>query len=367
MSMPRATLTGTPFGTAPGGRPVHRWRLDSGTGVTADVLTFGGVLHSLRVPDPAGRSADIVLGLPTLAAYAAPGQPFLGALVGRYANRLAHGRFTLDGHPHQVPATDRGHALHGGPEGFHRRVWQAAADPDAGPELAALRLELHSPDGEMGFPGALDARVTYTLDAEGTLALEHRARADRATVVNLTNHAYFNLAGAGSGDVLGHTLALDSGAYLPVTAEAIPLGPPVPTAGTPFDFREPHPIGERITADDGQLADAGGYDHCWVLDPAPQRAAGGLRRAARLADPAAGRRMEVWTTEPGIQVYTGNALDGSLAGPDGKPFERHGAVCLETQHFPDAPNRPQYPSTVLRPGQEYRSRTEFRFPHLKEA
>ncbi|WP_246144485.1 aldose epimerase family protein [Actinacidiphila oryziradicis] len=364
MSMSRPTLTGSPFGTAPDGRPVHRWRLDSGGGVRADVLTYGGIVHSLRVPGPSGRVDDIVLGLPGMAQYTAP-NPYLGALVGRYGNRIAGGRFTLDGVTHHVPAADRGHALHGGPDGFHRRLWDGRPASGNGGDLAALRLELRSPHGDMGFPGTLDVAVTYSLDRSGTLAVDYRARTDRPTVVNLTNHSYFNLAGAGRGDVLGHTLALDSEAYLPVTAEAIPLGPPAPTEGTAFDFRHAHPIGDRIADQDGQLTDAGGYDHCWVLSPAA--ATGELRRAARLADPDSGRRMEVWTTELGIQVYTGNALDGSLARADAKPYERHGAVCLETQHFPDSPNRPEYPSTVLQPGEEYRTRTEFRFPHLADS
>jgi aldose 1-epimerase len=361
MSIPHCTLTGSPYGTAPDGRPVRRWRLDSGSGVSADVLTYGGTVAGLRVPDSSGHVGDIVLGLPDMGAYCAP-HPYLGALIGRYANRIAGGEFTLDGHTHRVPVTDRGHALHGGPDGFHRRVWKdgPASGNSDGP--AALGLRLRSADGDMGFPGTLDVEVTYSLDPSGTLAVEYRARTDRATVVNLTNHSYFNLAGAGNGDVLGHTLELDSDAYLPVSAEAIPLGPPVPTAGTAFDFRTAHPIGDRIAEEDAQLTHAGGYDHCWVLTPAVT--SGELRRAACLADPGSGRRMEVWTTEPGIQVYTGNTLDGSLAGADAKPYERHGAVCLETQHFPDSPNRPEYPSTVLRPGQEYRSRTEFRFPHL---
>ncbi|MGQ5634748.1 MULTISPECIES: aldose epimerase family protein [unclassified Streptomyces] len=360
MPTPRCTLTGSPYGTAPDGTAVHRWRLHSPSGVSADVLTYGGTLARLRVPAPSGDVGDVVLGLPGMAAYGAA-HPYLGALVGRYANRIAGGAFTLDGRPHRVPVTDRGHALHGGPDGFHRRVWQGGPAGDgAGP--ATLSLRLRSPDGDMGFPGALDVEVTYSLDRRGTLAVAYRARTDRATVVNLTNHSYFNLAGAGRGDVLGHTLRLDSDAYLPVTAEAIPLGPPAPTAGTAFDFRTARPIGDRITDKDPQLSDAGGYDHCWVLAPAARP--GALRRAACLADPGSGRRMEVWTTEPGIQVYTGNTLDGSLPGSGAAPYERHGAVCLETQHFPDSPNRPEYPSTVLRPGQEYRSRTEFRFPHL---
>ncbi|MQY36943.1 Aldose 1-epimerase [Streptomyces sp. RB17] len=362
MPIPHCTLAGSPFGTAPDGRPVHRRRLDSCSGVSADVLTLGGIVAGLRVPDRCGDVGDIVLGLPDMAAYCAP-HPYLGALIGRYANRIAGGEFTLDGETHRVPVTDRGHALHGGPDGFHRRVWKGGPASGNGDGLTALHLELRSVDGDMGFPGTLDVEVTYSLDRSGTLAIAYRARTDRATVVNLTNHSNFNLAGAGTGHVLGHTLELDAGAYLPVSAEAIPLDPPVPTAGTAFDFRTAHPIGDRIARQDTQLTAAGGYDHCWVL--VPVRTPGELRRAARLADPGSGRRMEVWTTEPGIQVYTGNTLDGSLSGADAKPYERHGAVCLETQHFPDSPNRPEYPSTVLRPGEEYRTRTEFGFPHLK--
>jgi aldose 1-epimerase len=356
-----AALRSAPFGTAPGGDAVECWTLDSGTGVRAEVLTYGAALRSLTVPDTAGRTADVVLGLPALADYTAE-QPYLGAVVGRYANRLAHGRFTLDGQDYQVPLNDRGHALHGGPDGFDRRVWQAGPADGNGPDAAALRLALHSPDGDMGFPGALDVEVVYRLTPDGTLSIDYRARTDRATHLNLTNHAYFNLAGAGSGDILGHTLQLHSAAYLPVSAQSVPLGPVEPTAGTPFDFTAARAIGERIGEPHVQLTDAGGYDHCWVL-AAPEPGRPPLR-AARLTDPASGRCLEVWTTEPGIQVYTGNSLDGTLKGADGRPYGRHGAVCLETQHYPDAPNRPEYPSTVLRPDGLYRSRTEFRFPHL---
>ncbi|MFI0897385.1 aldose epimerase family protein [Streptomyces sp. NPDC020983] len=359
--MPRASLVSAPFGTAPGGETVHRWTLRSPSGVSAEVLTYGATLHSLRVPDGQGTAADIVLGLPGTAEYASE-QPFLGAVVGRYANRIAHGRFTLDGAVHRVPANDRGHALHGGPDGFHRRLWSARPGPRTDDGTVSVVLGLHSPDGDMGFPGALDVSVTYTLDAGGTLALDYRAATDRPTVVNLTHHAYFNLAGAGSGDVLGHVLALDAASYLPVDPGAIPLGPPEPVAGTPFDFTGPRPIGDRIAADHAQLAAAGGYDHCYVLDPAP--VPGALRRAARVDDPGSGRRMAVWTTEPGLQLYTGNNLDGTHRGPQGAAYTRHTGVCFETQHFPDSPNRPAYPSTVLRPGAAHHSRTEFRFPHL---
>ncbi|RAG81431.1 galactose-1-epimerase [Streptacidiphilus pinicola] len=357
--MPQPRLTRAPFGTLPDGAPVARWTLDSGSGVRAEVLEYGGVLHRLEVPDRSGRAETVVLGLADLAAYRAD-TAYLGALVGRYANRLAHGRFTLDGRTHQVPVNDRGHALHGGPDGFHRRLWRAVPLP--GP-TAGLRLSLRSRDGDMGFPGTLDVTADYTLDRHGTLRLELTARTDRATPVNLTYHAYFHLGldGGGRGDVLAHRLAVDADAYLPVDAEAIPLGVPAPTAGTPFDFRTPHELGERIDEVHPQLVAAGGYDHCFVLPPAR---VGVLRRAARLHEPGSGRRMEVWTTEPGLQVYTGNALDGSLRGPDGKRHERHAALCLETQQFPDAPNRPDFPDPVLRPGAVRRSTTEFRFPHL---
>jgi aldose 1-epimerase len=360
--MPRPTLVRSAFGTAPDGTPVDRWTLESGHGMRAEVLTYGAILHGLWVPDAEGRPDCVVLNLPTVADYA-DRSPFFGAVVGRYANRIGGGRFTLDGRTHQLPVNDRGHTLHGGPEGFHRKVWQARAASAGGDGGVSLVLTLHSPDGDMGFPGALDVSVTYTLRPAGTLRVDYRARTDRATVVNLSHHAYFNLAGAGSGDVLGHTLALDSGSYLPVTPGAIPLGPPAQTAGTPFDFAEPRPIGAGIGADHPQLRAAGGYDHCWVLNS--QADTGELHRAARLAEEDSGRRLEVWTDEPGLQVYTGNALDGSLSGADGKPYERYGAVCLETQHFPDAPNRADYPSTVLRPGRDFRSSTEFRFPRAE--
>ncbi|GAA4835842.1 aldose epimerase family protein [Kitasatospora terrestris] len=350
--MPLPSVTRSPFGTLPDGTPVARWTLDAGTGVRAEVLELGGVLHRLDVPDPEGRTATVVLGHDSLDGYTAD-TAYLGALIGRYANRIAHGRFELDGTAHRVPANDRGHALHGGPDGFHRRTWRATAA--SGRTGAALRLDLHSPDGDMGFPGALHVTAVYTLERSGTLRLDWTARTDRPTPVNLTHHAYFNLAGPDRTDVLDHRLAVDADAYLPVDAAAIPLGAPVPTVGTPFDLRVPQRLGERLAHPDPQLRRAGGYDHCFVLAPPP--APGALRRAARLRDPASRRRMEVWTTEPGLQVYTGNGLDGA-------PHPRHAGVCLEAQHFPDAPNRPGYPDTVLRPGPPRRSTTEFRFPHL---
>ncbi|SFE62063.1 aldose 1-epimerase [Actinacidiphila alni] len=363
--MPRPAPLSEPFGTTPDGWQVERWRLTSAAGVSAEILTYGGILHTLDVPDRAGRRGNVVLSLPDAASYATD-SPYFGALVGRYANRIGEGRFTLDGRVHRLPANDRGHTLHGGPDGFHRRLWRAEPLP------GALRLTLHSPDGDMGFPGALDVTATYTLDDAGTLALDFEARGDRPTVVNLTNHAYFNLAGSGQGSAADgepggierHTLYVAADGFLPVTPEAIPWGPEQAVAGTPFDFTVPRAIGDGIDDPDPQLKAAEGYDHCWVLRPADPD--GAPRVAAVLTDPDSGRVMEVRTTEPGIQVYTANQLDGSLTGPDGRPHRARAAVCLETQHLPDSPNRPEYPSTVLRPGAVFRSRTEFRFPHLAE-
>ncbi|MER5896605.1 aldose epimerase family protein [Streptomyces sp. NPDC001876] len=353
--MPRPTVHRTPFGSAHG-TETGLWTLDSGTGVVAQVLTYGASLHSLTVPDTAGAPASVVRSLATVDDYTGK-HPYFGAVVGRYANRIANGRFTLDGETHHIPANDRGHALHGGPEGFHTKVWDATADTTD--DSVSLRLTLHSPDGDMGFPGALDATVTYTLDTAGTLAIDYASVTDRATVVNLTNHAYFELAG--QGDVLGHRLEVDADTYLPVDGDGIPLGPPAGVGGTPFDLTAPRVLGEAIAPEDEQLRMAGGFDHCWVL----RETADGLRRAARLTAPDSGRVLEVWTTEPGIQVYTANQLDGSFTDATGRRHERHGAVCLETQHLPDSPNRPGHPSTVLRPGETARSRTELRFPHLE--
>lgn len=362
--MPAPVPHCSPFGLTPDGRPVECWRLESAAGVAAEILSYGGILHALHVPDTAGRSTSVVLSLPDAPAYA--DSPYLGALVGRYANRIAGARFLLDGRLHRLPANDRGHSLHGGPDGFHHRLWRAEPLP------GALRLTLHSPDGDMGFPGALDVSATYTLGDDGTLALSFEARTDRPTVVSLTNHAYFNLAGADapppagpepeSGGILRHMLRIDADDFLPVSTESIPWGPEQRVAGTPFDFTEPRALGDGLSAPDPQVKAADGYDHCWVLrrpaDPAVPRT------AAVLHDPGSGRTMEVRTTEPGIQVYTANRLDGTLTGPGGRRYGRHDAVCLETQHLPDSPNRPEYPSTVLRPGDVLRSRTEFRFPHL---
>jgi aldose 1-epimerase len=318
-----------PFGTTRGGEKIERWRLDNGAGITADILSYGAILHRLgaaNVPVTVSR-ADF---------------PYYGAVVGRYANRIAGGRFVLDGTTWVLPVNDRGNTLHGGPRGFSDRIWSGEAL--LGRQDPAVRLTLVSPHLEMGFPGTLQASVTYCLDRTGTLAIDYRAVTDQATVVNMSNHAYFNLAGKGS--VLGHVLQIEADTYLPVSATGIPVGSPIPVAGTPFDFQEPIAISERMSTSDSQVRRAGGYDHCFVLRPD-----GRLRKAALLRDPAGDRALEVWTTEPGLQVYTGNKLKGT---------DRHSAICLETQHFPNSPNMPSYPATVLRPGDQYRSRTELR-------
>ena len=353
------------YGTLPDGSPVHRWTLTDGTGLSAAVLTQGAILQALYVPDASGRPANIALGHRDLAGYLGRA-PYFGATVGRYGNRIAEGRFRLDGRTHRVPLSDppRPNALHGGPAGFDTRRWEAQPI-DGGVELTLL-----SPDGDQGFPGTLRAVVRYTLDA-GRLRIDYRAETDAPTVVNLTNHSYLNLAGEGAGSVLDHELTLAAAAYLPVDRDLRPLpGGPAPVAGTPFDFTAARRLGDRIGGDNGsgigagpgsedeQLRITGGYDHCWALD-------GGRtsnpRPVAVLRHPASGRVLTLSTTEPGIQVYTGNTLDGGFTGPSGRPYGPHAGIALETQHFPDSPNRPDYPSTVLRPGERYRSTTVFDF------
>ncbi|AXI76732.1 aldose epimerase family protein [Peterkaempfera bronchialis] len=344
------------FAVLADGTPVERWTLRSDNAVTATVLTLGATLHTWQTPDRDGRHVNVVLGSDDFATVLGPARHF-GTIVGRYANRIADSRFTLDGTEHRVAPTGRGVTLHGGPDGFAHRVWQAEEVP-AAPGGAAVRFSLHSPDGDQGFPGALDATATYTLGADGALTVEYHATADRPTVVNLTNHAYFNLAGEGTGDVLGHHLTVDADHYTPVDDRMVPLGPYEPVAGTPFDFTSARRIGERIRDDHPQLRQADGYDHNWVLRPRP--ADGAPARAALLHHPATGRTLEVRTTEPGIQVYTGNTFDGRVTGFGGTAYTPYSGVALETQHHPDSPNHPDYPSTVLRPGGEFRSTTVFR-------
>lgn len=345
-------ITRVPFGRLSEDREVERITLRGAGGLEAAVLSWGATLAALHVPDAAGRLANVVLGFDTLAGYLRSGA-HMGGIVGRYANRIANGRFTLDGVAYRIPANNGRHALHGGPVGFDRVLWQIESLVEG--ETPAIVLRHVSPDGDQGFPGRLDVRVRYTLEADG-LRIDYNATTDRATVVNFSNHAYFNLAGAGSGDVLGHEVMIAADRFTPVDTELIPTGELRAVAGTPLDFRQPTTIGVRIDEPEPQLVWAGGYDHNFVLEGAGSTP----RLAARMREPGSGRCMEVWTTEPGVQFYSGNFFDGSDVGYDGRRYQRRHGFCLETQHFPDSPNQPAFPSTVLRPGETFRSTTILR-------
>ena len=310
---------------------------------------FGGTLVSLEVPDATGRRADVVLGLPQAADWLGP-HPALNTLIGRYGNRIAHGRFTLDGHTYPLARNLGDHHLHGGPGGFNRVLW--AGELTGSPEQPSLRLRYTSPAGEEGYPGTLAVTVTFSLVGL-SLRIDYAATTDAPTVLNLTHHGYFNLAG--QGDILDHELRIDAEAITEVDANLIPTGRLRPVAGTPFDFRQPQRIGARLHADDPLLRYGSGYDHNYVLSPAE-----GLRAVAWVRDPRSGRQMEVLTTEPGVQLYTANHLR-DLPGRDGVIYQPHAALCLETQHFPDSPNQPAFPSTVLRPGETFQSTTVYRF------
>jgi aldose 1-epimerase len=344
-----AGVTRAPFGKLPDGTAVEAFTLRNAHGVEVRAITYGAIITSLRVPDRAGRFDDVVLGHDTLAGYVEK-PAYFGAVVGRYGNRIAKGRFTLDGKTYTLATNNGPNHLHGGVRGFDKVVWKA--EPAA--SGAGVTFTYTSPDGEEGYPGTLTARVTYTLSDRDELGLEYSATTDKPTVVNLTQHSYFNLAGASSGgDILGHELTIDADRFTPVDPTLIPTGELAPVAGTPFDFRKATAIGARIGQDDEQLHRGGGYDHNFVLD----RPEAGLRRAVRLADPKSGRTMEIQTTEPGVQFYSGNFLDGTITGKGGTVYKYRSGLCLETQHFPDSPNHPAFPSTVLRPGKEYRSKT----------
>jgi aldose 1-epimerase len=335
---------------APDGRSADAFALEDGAGVQARVLALGASLVGLDAPDGAGRAGPVVLELASPAAHFAP-HPFVGATIGRYANRIANARFRLGAREFALAANDGANHLHGGPRGFQIRTWSSRPVDDG--ERAGVRFEHASADGEEGYPGALAAGVTYWLGAAGELAIDLRATSDRPTVVNLTHHGYWNLRDGGAGDVLGHELEIDAPAYTPVDAAGIPTGEIRPVEGTPFDFRRPRAIGERIET---LVAERGGYDHNFVLSPRGPEP----RFAARLRDAASGRALEVWTTQPGLQIYTANRFDGSLAGPAGRSYHRWCAICLEPQHFPDSPNRPDFPSTTLRPGEIYAHRIVYR-------
>ena len=333
--------------------------LTNGNGMRVRVLEHGCTIVGVEVPDRHGRLADVALGFSDASEYRRR-HPYFGCVVGRFGNRIAGGRFSLDGQTYQLATNNAPGGtpchLHGGEVGFDQRFWGVERRPGAGAgELCLHRVSL---DGEEGYPGNLVVSVVYRLTDENAHEIEYEAQTDAATPVNLTNHSYFNLCGEGSGEnVLGHELTLHASRFLPTDAGQIPTGELRPVAGTPFDFRQPRPLGERLHEADAQLLNAGGYDHNWVLDAG----GGALALAAEVYEPVSGRVMEVLTTEPGVQLYAGNLLDGSCPGKSGRAYVRHGGLCLETQHFPDSPNRPEFPDTILRPGGKYRSKTVYRF------
>ena len=345
-------VTRAPFGKLPNGTSIEIFTLTNARGVQVKAMTYGGIIQSLRVPDRSGRVDDVVLGFDTLEGYLGD-HPYFGAIIGRYGNRIAKAQFTLGGQTYKLAANNGPNHLHGGVKGFDKVPWKAApAETGAG-----VTFTRTSPDGEEGYPGTLAVRVTYTLTDKNELIVEYHATTDKATPVNLTQHSYFNLAGQASGDILGHELMLAADRFTPVDETLIPTGELASVQGTPFDFRQPTAIGARINQDHPQIKLGPGYDHNWVLS----RKGTGLQLAARVHEPKTGRTLEVSTTEPGIQFYAGNFLDGKLTGKAGAVYRQRTGFCLETQHFPDSPNKPQFPSTILKPGEEYQSRTVFTF------
>lgn len=347
-----------PFGKTNDGTAVEQYVLRNSHGMQATVITYGGVLQSLIVPDKNGQLDDVVLGFDDVQGYQS-GTAFFGATIGRFGNRLAKGAFELDGKRYQVPLNDGPNALHGGAEGFDKRVWQA--EPVKNKDSVGVTLSYLSKDGEMGFPGNLKTQVTYRLNDKNELHIEYTATTDKPTVLNLTNHSYFNLAGAGNGDILNQLATLHASHYTPVNGTLIPTGELAPVTGTPMDFLQPTAIGKHIKDDHPQLKFAepkqGGFDFNWVLDTK-----GDLGKlAAEVHDPQSGRHLQLYTTEPGVQFYTSNFLDGSVKGKAGKTYNHWSAFTLETQHYPDAPNQPNFPSTRLDPGQTYTQHTVFKF------
>lgn len=347
-----------PFGKTNDGTAVEQYILRNSHGMQATVITYGGVLQSLKVPDKHGKIEDVVLGFDDVQGYQS-GTAFFGATIGRFGNRLAGGAFELDGKRYQVPLNDGPNSLHGGAQGFDKHVWKAT--PVKSKDSVGVTLTYLSKDGEMGFPGNLKTEVTYRLNDNNELHIDYKATTDKPTVLNLTNHSYFNLAGAGNGDILKQVATLHASHYTPVNATLIPTGELAPVKGTPMDFLKPTPIGQHIKEDHPQLKFAepkqGGFDFNWALDNK-----GDVKQlAAEVHDPESGRRLQLFTTEPGVQFYTSNFLDGSVKGKAGKTYQHWSGFTLETQHFPDAPNQPTFASTRLNPGQTYTQNTIFKF------
>jgi aldose 1-epimerase len=352
-----AGLKKSAFGKTKDGQPVDLYTLTNAAGMEVAITNYGGVVVSIKTPDRNGKFADVVLGFDNFDGYL-NNTPFFGALVGRYGNRIAKARFTLDGHEYRLAPNDNGNTLHGGLKGFDKRVWKAKDVSTK--EVPAVELAYLSKDGEEGYPGNLSVTVTYSL-TKNELKIDYAASTDKDTVLNLTNHSYFNLAGQGEGDILSHLMTINADRFTPVDATLIPTGELKSVAGTPLDFRKPKAIGTRIDANDQQMKFGRGYDHNFVLN----RKDGGLILAARVTEPSSGRVLEVLTTQPGLQFYTGNFLDGTMHGKAGKVYPRRSAFCMETQHFPDSPNHPAFPTAVLKPGEHFQSTTVFRFSTRK--
>jgi aldose 1-epimerase len=354
----RPTITNASFGSLADGTPVDIYTLTNSRGMEVKILTYGGILQSIKVPDRHGRFTNVTLGFDNLADYVAK-SPYFGCITGRYANRIAKGQFQLNGQTYQLPINNPPNSLHGGDVGFDKHVW--AATPVKDRHSVGLVLRFTSPNGDQGYPGRLANRVTYTLTNRNEIRMDYRARlvgnSNLKTIINLTNHAYWNLAGEGSGDINDHELLLKASHYTPVDSTLIPTGAIDPVAGTPMDFTRSTRIGKRIRDNFPQLVIGRGYDHNWVLD----RHGSGLELAARLKDPRSGRVLEVLTDQPGIQFYSGNFLDGTLYGTSHRAYRQGDGLALETQHYPDSPNHPNFPSTVLAPGQRYATTTIYKF------
>jgi len=347
-------ITRADFGKTPDGQSVELFTLTNAMGTEAKITNYGGIVVSLSVPDRTRKFADVVLGFNDLESYL-KGHPYFGSIIGRYGNRIAKGHFSLDGVEYKLAVNNGPNHLHGGIKGFDKVVWTPA--PTTTRNAASLSLTYLSTDGEEGYPGNLNVKVVYTLTNKNELRIDYSATTDKDTVINLTHHSYFNLAGEGNGDILNHQLTLKANRFLPTDATSIPTGELRSVGGNPFDFVTAHAIGERINQNDQQLQFGNGYDHNWVVNGKPGR----LRVAAEVYEPTSGRLMQVWTTEPGIQFYTGNFLDGTLTGKSRKAYQRRSGFCLETQHYPDSPNEPKFPTTTLRKGAIYSSTTIYRF------
>lgn len=348
------TVTMTSFGKTADGREAHLYTLANTNGMVVDVSNYGAIVVRLFAPDRHGHFSDVVLGFNRIEEYIKD-SPYFGAVVGRYGNRIAAGKFSLDGATYTLATNNGVNHLHGGTVGFDKVLWTAV--PLLVNNTVGLELSYRSRDGEEGYPGNLDVKVRYWLTNDDELKVEYQATTDKATPVNLTQHTYFNLKGEGNGDILDHVVTLNARRFVPIDATSIPLGDLAVVAGTPFDFTQPHTIGERIESADEQLKAGRGYDHTWVIE----RNTPGLALAATAYEPASGRKLEVWTDEPGVQFYCGNFLTGTAVGKSGKAYQFRNGFCLETQHYPDSPNHPNFPSTILRPGETYRTSTLFKF------